>query len=219
VSVFLIFWVKSQNVVMNRYYQYAHFGWGDIDQQFYGYIRGYKEAADNLVELAIKSNRISILDTYVFPIIFLYRQFLELAMKDIYLNYSEHSMQDKIKTIGKVNHDLVKIWEKIKPLIQDGCNTEDDNDTIKIVEDYINQFHNFDKSSFKFRYPIDKKLNPVLDGEKFIDLLNLKQRMDELDSFFSGVDGQLNAIKESKYEQQKEYLEIMQEYLNDVEYY
>lgn len=202
----------------SNYFQYAHFGWGDVDQQFYGYIKGYKEAADNLVEIAINSNRIATLDTHVYPIIFLYRQFLELAMKSIYLSYSEHSMKEKIKTIKDVNHDLLKVWGTIKPLIQDS-NSKDDTDTVKVVEDYITQFHEFDKSSFRFRYPIDKKLNPVLDEEQFIDLLNLKQRMDELDNFFSGVDGHLNAIKESKYEQQREYLEYMQSYLSDIDYY
>ncbi|AMA72761.1 hypothetical protein ACKE5C_11180 [Aneurinibacillus thermoaerophilus] len=197
------------------YYQIAHFGWGGQDSQFHGYIRGYKEAADNLVDLAIKSENIAVLDTYVFPIVFLYRQFLELSMKEIYLNYSEHSTEDKVKTIDKAGHNLLRIWNEIKPLIQEGCNSNDDDKTIKVVEDYINQFHAFDKTSFTFRYPITKKLAPTLDKEYRIDLLNLKQRIDELGHFFSGVDGQLDANKENKYEQQKEFMEIIQQNMWD----
>ncbi|NMF00249.1 hypothetical protein [Aneurinibacillus aneurinilyticus] len=197
------------------YYQIAHIGWGSIDSHFHGYIRGYKEAADDLVELAIKSKRIAILDTYVFPITFLYRQFLELSMKDIYLNYSEHSVEDKVKNIKRISHNLKAIWNEIKPLIQEGCTTSDDGEMIEVVEDYINQFHEFDKSSFRFRYPINKNLSPTLDKEDRIDLLNLKQRINELGSFFSGVDGQLDANKESKYEQQKEFIELIQQNMWD----
>lgn len=39
-------------------------------------MEGYKEAADNLIEYATNSNNIKILDTLVFPICFLYRQYL-----------------------------------------------------------------------------------------------------------------------------------------------
>ena len=56
--------------------EYAHFGWGDINSQFYGYIAGYKEVADTIIRHALEKNNSHILDTCVFPACFLYRQYL-----------------------------------------------------------------------------------------------------------------------------------------------
>ena len=32
------------------YYEYSHIGWGNLSTQFYGYMIGYKQAADQLVD-------------------------------------------------------------------------------------------------------------------------------------------------------------------------
>ena len=183
-----------------NYHQFSHFGWGDIDSQFYGYIKGYKESADRLVEYALQSKNIAILDTYIFPIIFLYRQFIELSLKSLYLQYSEESMPDKMKIIKQVNHDLAKMWSNLKPVLLEASDSDEEKDSINNVEDYILQYHEFDKTSFRFRYPIDKDYNPCIKGEHRIDILNLKERMTELDNFFSGADGKLDFLKECKYE-------------------
>ena len=84
--------------------EYAHIAWGDINTQFYGYIRGYKEAADTIIQQALKKGDNSTLDTYVFPACYLYRQYLELALKDIYLTNSKDSRQDKI---AQLNHAVI----------------------------------------------------------------------------------------------------------------
>lgn len=67
----------------SEYYHFSHFGWG-LKSQFYGYIKGYISVSDAAVELAVTSKDIAKLDTYVFPIIFNYRQFLELSLKSLY---------------------------------------------------------------------------------------------------------------------------------------
>lgn len=205
---------KTLFTTTDKYLEFAHVGWGDVGVQFYGFIKGYKDAADKLVEEAIKSKNIAILDTYVYPVLFLYRQFLELSMKDIYLSYSNHDLEQKIKTISKVSHDLEKIWFIIKPIIQEGNTGDNTDDTLEIVEDYINQFNSFDKSSFRFRYPIDKKLNPTIEKEDRIDLANIKARMTELESFFFGIDGMLDELHQYRYEEAQEYAAIMKEYMD-----
>jgi len=192
----------------NDYYAFSHFGWGDINSQFYGYIKGYKDSADTLVEFALSSKRIAILDTYIFPILFLYRQFIELSLKSLYLEYSEDSMADKIQTIKQVGHNLQAMWKKVKPILMEASDLNDEKDTVKTVEGYILQYHRFDKGSFKFRYPIDKEHNPLLQGEERIDIVNLKECMTELDNFFGGADGKLDFLKDCKYEQEQYLREI-----------
>lgn len=199
---------KKLFISTNKYLEFSHFGWGNINSQFYGYIKGYKESADTLVDYALASNRIAILDTYIFPVLFLYRQFIELSLKSLYLEYADDSMNEKIQTIKQVNHNLAKMWNKLKPTLINASHDKSEKEIIKVVESYIIQYHNFDSSSFKYRYPIDKDYNPLLKGEERIDLVNLKDRMTELDNFFGGVDGQLDYLKECKYEQEQYLREI-----------
>ncbi|WP_404469404.1 hypothetical protein [Sutcliffiella horikoshii] len=191
-----------------NYLEFSHFGWGNINSQFYGYIKGYKESADTLVNFALASGSIAILDTYIFPILFLYRQFIELSIKSLYLEYSEEPIQEKIKSIKQASHNLAFMWNKLKPILIKASNSQDEKDMIKAVESYVLQYHSFDKSSFKFRYPIDKDYNPILEGEERIDIINLKERMTELEHFFSGADGKLDFLQESKYEQEQYLREI-----------
>lgn len=168
-----------------NYYEFAHFGWGSTETEFYGYMKGYKESADLLVNSSVASRDISMLDTSVFPILFLYRQYLELAMKSIFLRFSEDNLGDKEDTIKKSSHNLMSIWNKVKPILEPLGS--EDKEMLVTVEEYIKEFHQFDKSSFTFRYPITKELDRVLTSEKRINLINLRDRIEELYNFFSGA--------------------------------
>jgi hypothetical protein len=194
-----------------EYHEFSHFGWGSVDTQFYGYMEGYKKSADELIDLAVNSGDIKTLDTYIFPICFLYRQYLELAMKYIFIKYSGWDKDKKISAIKDVNHNLLRIWNKIKPIILEET-TKEEKEDIEAVEDYISQFNIFDKSSFTFRYPITKELDGVLTKERRINLINLKERMDELYCFFDGCTGKLDEISEYKAEMLSEYLSYMDDY-------
>jgi len=168
----------------------AQIAWSnDLETQFFGYVSGYKEAADDVIRSALTKGNAGTLDSYVYPAIFLYRQFLELALKDIYLAYSYDAEDEKIKAIDNCSHDLKKIWEKVKPLIFYG------DPDIPAVEEYILEFSEFDRGSFSFRYPIDKKLALIHDKPKCINLRNLAERMNELASYLDAVITGLDAYR------------------------
>lgn len=66
--------------------QSAHFGWQNKDEAMYGLREGYKNSADELVEIAVNSGgNPKILDTFIFPILFSYRHCLEISLKHIYI--------------------------------------------------------------------------------------------------------------------------------------
>lgn len=184
----------------SNYYEFAHFGWG-LKSSFYGYIRGYKEVSDKAVEFAVQSKDIAVLDTHVFPIIFNYRQFLELSLKSLYLDYSSHSIKEKIATLHSAGHDLMKMWQKLEPILLNLYAGNENKEMVNTVKSYIKQFHDTDRSSFNFRYPITKEMVPVFKTEKRYDLVNLKTRMQELSNYFDGADGQLDYLKSCQEDQ------------------
>lgn len=171
----------------------SEIGGGHISIQFAMYIHGYKAAADDLVEEVIKSNLPIKRNTYTSPICFLYRQYLELEMKSLYVQYSEASRDDKKKAINDIRHDLLKLWRQVKPVIVQCASSDSDKRAIAVVEDYIKQFHEQDKTSFTFRYPITKNLEKIHERRRLINLQDLRDRMNELYSFFIGCEGALSA--------------------------
>ncbi|MEK3720581.1 hypothetical protein [Paenibacillus sp. FSL H8-0034] len=185
----------------SNYYEFAHFGWG-IKSSFYGFIKGYKGVSDRAVDFAVKSKDIAILDTHVFPIIFNYRQFLELSLKALYLDYSSDPTEVKKEKFKDFNHNLMTVWNAIEPMLLEVCGSN--KEMVKHAKGYVEQFHKQDKSSFSFRYPITKQLEPIHKKEERFDLVNLKNRMEELDNYFGGADGALDYLK-SCIQDQEEY--------------
>lgn len=91
--------------------QSAYFGWQDKNMAIQGLKEGYKNSADTLVAAAIEDGCPKTLDTYIFPILFLYRHCLELSLKLIYLRcYGE---------IPKNSHDLLVLWKIVKEKVID----------------------------------------------------------------------------------------------------
>ena len=95
-----------------NYYERAYFGWEDQNTAFYGLREGYLKSADNLLQIALEKGSkgdIATLDTYIFPILFLYRHSIEISIKAIY-----YRVYGKIPTTSKGGHNLSGLWIKIK---------------------------------------------------------------------------------------------------------
>lgn len=180
-------------------HEFAHFGWGGVDSQFAGYTEGYREAANALVEAALTSRDIKTLDTFVYPILFLYRQYLELDLKWTILLHSGKSRQQKQAMLRKSGHNLSTLWQELKPLLLEATSDRDRTD-IEVAEDYIMQFHRLDENSFTFRYPVTKDLEQVINQQRRLNLRVLRRRMDELNGFLNGADGKLSELTDYRSE-------------------
>lgn len=86
--------------------QSAHFGWANKDEALYGLREGYKNSADELMEIVLKNGAdIKKLDTYIFPIIFSYRHSIEISLKHIYLR--------AYGALPAGGHNLLTLWDTI----------------------------------------------------------------------------------------------------------
>lgn len=176
-------------------HEYSHIALENEERQFRRYIDGYKNSADILVHQALEDGSYAVLDTFVYPIVYLYRHYVELTLKDIYLLNTKDSEDDKIKTIDRCQHNLMKMWFKAKPLISSSF-PKDDMSVLDVVEDYISQLSEVDIQSFAFRYPITKRLSPVRDKAMFINLPNLAACMRELEYFLYSVSAGMDYQRE-----------------------
>jgi hypothetical protein len=149
---------------------------------------GYKEGADLLVVKAQETGYLR--DALVYPIIFNYRQFIELSLKYIIYAFGH--------TVGIPanwkSHDIAFLWSEFVK-VQDAYGADDVDQTNPIVAKIIAQFAKIDPDSFAFRYPMDKdgKLIPL--GIDELDLATLAKVMDGVEAYFSGCDGYLDHLQ------------------------
>ncbi len=170
----------------------AHVGGWDTYTQFRVYAHGYQDAADKLVDMAIRSGMVTTRNAYVYPIIFLYRQFVELTIKAIYVEFSqdpEDAVKSTFKTVG---HNLVKMWHAVRPLPQGMPSPE----TLTVIDHYVREFQDGDPRSFTFRYPTTKDLDQVLETDHAIDLAVLRDRIGELGRLLGQIEGRLEAQRD-----------------------
>ena len=165
-------------------------------EQFYNYIHGYREAADVLVMNTMVRGNQGYRDESVFPICFLYRQYLELSLKDMYLYYSADFETDKNDYIKKGGHGLLHIWEnKIMPMIKPLQENQYQIDELNMIDGYINEFHNLDSTSMMFRYPINKERLPFHTSSRKINIVSLMNNMNKVERFLAFTSALLDVEK------------------------
>lgn len=156
----------------------------NLDEGFSVYSQAYKDAADILVEHT-KKDKTSI-NFLVYPILFLYRHYIELALKELIYVASQYLEKEQS---AFNSHDLIFLWNKAKKLISElNIDIIDiSEDDIKAVENQIKQFNELDKSSMTFRYPVDKKGDVFKNLSDYINVENIKEILDGLYAWFYGL--------------------------------
>lgn len=152
-------------------------------------IDGYKIGADIMVKETIDTRNMR--DILIFPIIFNYRQFIELSLKYQLAVYGPAVGVDP----NWNTHELIGLWNSFIRMME-LYGIEDPNETDPIVEEIITEFAKIDPYSFSYRYPVDKKGNILAIQYSMIYLPNLAQVMEAVQRYFSGCDGYLSSLEQ-----------------------
>lgn len=171
----------------------------EVHGDWYPYVAGYKDAADNVVEAAINDFP----DNLVYPIMFLYRHYLEIMIKQMlwefrslqsylkkYYGNTEYSSEISMEKDPIVKHDMVSIWEELRELIEESWGNEENLSFLVDVEHRIKEFHDIDQGSFSFRYPVDKENNPIFQFDQEIlkvNVVQVKRVVDAITTRFRGA--------------------------------
>ena len=170
--------------------------------KFFLYSEGYREAGKKLHEHC--SANLFYSNALVYPLIFCYRQFIELRIKELlimsykYLDDSEKDFPDK--------HNLMELWSIYRTKLLPRIESSVEKDVLDNVEKLLVEFNKEDPNSMSFRYPVTKAPNrkPSL-NRTTIDLNNFKLIIDKLIYFF---DWQWDMISS--------YQDLKQEMLSDM---
>lgn len=151
---------------------------------------GYKSAADLMVQVTVADP--SQRDILVFPIIFNYRQFLELSIKyHLAMFGPEVGIEPNWRT-----HDLETLWAQFIEMLE-RYGTEDPDEVDPVVERTILEFAKIDPQSYSYRYPLDRKGNPLPVAYSDLHLPTLADVIQGVAGYFTGCDGYLASLRDA----------------------
>ena len=168
---------------------------GTIADPWEAYADGYLAAVKKLIEVA-KRNEFMV-DTFGYPIFYLFYHYLELRLKRIircgeFFITPTHQKQDL-----STSHNIVSLWEKCKIILKEieGWKeytdlSEDVKKDYETIDHFIKEVAR-DTTSQAFRYPDNfKKQKPFLVDDKeqqFLNITNLSYVVDWLSYRLDGI--------------------------------
>jgi hypothetical protein len=164
------------------------------------YIYGYKLAADLLVENVLQSG--SHIDSVVYPVCFLYRQYLELRFKGMIRIGFE--IFEKEKDFPK-HHRLGDLWREARAMAERVWGPQEAPEEFAEVERVIRDFEAVDPNSFAFRYPEDKSGNQQLAELTHINLVAVASHVERVAQFFEGAACGLHVYRDQQNEMRAYY--------------
>lgn len=169
-------------------------GYGD---NWSRYARGYRTAADRLVAHIDEVQRDQ--DSLVYPILFLYRQYLELRLK--HLSRDASAILDQAFEVP-MTHRLLDLWRPLKAKvieIEKRFGMMGERTVLVKAEGVLAALGEIDPLSDAFRYPINSKGEQSLSSDvRYINLRHFKEQIDEVATLLEGVDTHLQVLGDMK---------------------
>jgi len=176
----------------------AHIGWVQDNSNFisHGYLIGARKLTSNFSTLSVRDR-----DSLSFPIVFLYRQHIEVTLK-ILINWL-HNIKGTTSPEGMLGrHKLLPLWDETTTMyfeLIETCSislvfTENKGGNERAI---INEFNKVDEDSFSFRYAEDKKRNKNLQDIEYISIDFFKEEIEKVVSFLEKVNDTLSHYEQS----------------------
>jgi hypothetical protein len=194
------------------YHNNACLNWGT--DNFQVMCSGYLLGAELLVDSVVDSGRNQ--DLLVYPIIFQYRHYVELRLKEL-IDLGRGLTGETGK--DPWGHSLLALWRKARPLLE-RIETGSPKEDLNAVEEVILQFEKFDGTGESFRYWKDSNERNPLASLNHINLRILRDVMKGITAFFEGASIQFSVYLDQKREAESEdrqaELEVQREYESEM---
>lgn len=172
--------------------------------------RGYHDAAHQLFEHIDGTGGRHLNDAVVFPILFMWRHFLELTCKTLLMDLTAYNHRSA--GVVRVTHRLDDLWRDVRRelVLFAGAGHEDELDAIGAV---ISEFMRHDPRGIEFRYATDTTGRPTQGSlPARINLKKLDQVMRGVANFMEGVASMLQSADDNR----RDYLEHMSDFEPDI---
>ena len=175
--------------------------WVDHRGDWDTYATGFKALADIGVDRALEGGPT---DFTVYPIIFCYRQYLELRLKQLIVIAGKLLDQDVTRPN---NHNLVQLWTMVRPLLEKVWKDADLKRELDSITRVVTAFAEVDPLSDAFRYPVDKTGNASLSDMETINVKHLRKVIDKVAPTLNGASYGIEHDLEIEAEMRAEYMQ------------
>ncbi|MDR1584046.1 MAG: hypothetical protein LBS55_12480 [Prevotellaceae bacterium] len=152
-------------------------------------IEGYFKSALQLLRRITKCGKVGDIDSIIYPVLFLFRHYIELIMKDSIQNFRKYNLEIDASSTGvPMSHRLDELWNILKSYLD----TAEEQETLTAVSEIISEISTIDSNSEAFRYAYhpergNDRIQPFFDGQLPVDLNNLEKMMCKVYCFFDGI--------------------------------
>lgn len=129
-------------------------------------------------------------NTLIYPIVFLYRQHIELVLKEFILDGNRYRQSFMLP---QAHHNLVQLWQLCMKVIRQR-RLPVSSAHIRIIDKVVREFNDYDPSSEAFRYPVTKRgVRSLASVEVPLSIRGLAQTMEEFEGCLRNLDALLDA--------------------------
>lgn len=199
---------KFDSTLKPEFFVFASHGFGNCylwqrisDEGFHVKVTGYSEVIN-----FIYHNQQIPKETKLYPLIFMFRNTIELCLKRLFYSRVDEGVPLKVFNAKRKSHYIKKdLWKNVKPVIIKYANDSgEDLTTVDIVEKLIDEISALDKNGDNFRYPTSFSLEYRFDDKK-LDLSNIYIYFRAIVNFLDGCDSMFDAIADYQNEMKAEY--------------
>ncbi|MBU3191896.1 hypothetical protein K9O30_20775 [Clostridium bowmanii] len=147
----------------------------NLSKEFYKYSINFNLAGNTVIDYLIPLRNNAVKDSWFFPMVYLYRQSLELILKALVFKYIINK-QEGIKYLREVGHNLSSSFDVVYRNIQFNSTNTGEKELLWLKE-YLNDITYMDRESDVFRYPFSNNGISFLKEQKNINLVYLKTNM------------------------------------------
>ncbi|MBU3073876.1 hypothetical protein [Clostridium estertheticum] len=176
------------------YYGQSVVGYKYKSEEYYPYVMAYTNSAKYLYKLI--SNDDTLKNSLFIPMCYLYRNAVEISLKETLFEECSFELQEALKLMNKKKHKILGLWNLIKDEIEEHANPAKGDKTSENAFKYIQQLNSIDGGADLFRYPFSKCLNVYFKRKRKFDVENVNNFFEELLSFLSGINGMMSADNE-----------------------
>lgn len=148
-----------------------------IEESLFQYSRKYVNAAYHITDHVMKERDISKLDTYFFPIAFLFRHSIELCLKASLFKYVIDA-DERIAILDQTKHNLRDIFTHLESKARSKIVVADEH--ISWFKEFLSNINDVDKESDSFRYPFGIVVRKCF-GEKRFGIKTLFNEQTHID--------------------------------------
>jgi hypothetical protein len=152
------------------------------DDPTYLYSMGYLRAGDVMVDYILEKG--CYMDSLVYPILFNYRQYIELRLKEII--WSGRMLLDQEGRFP-LSHNIANLWTIAKQLMDLTWKGADKPEEYILIDAVMADFVEVDAASDAFRYPRNRDGEMHLKGIERLDTPHIKEVIGKVARFLDGV--------------------------------